>query len=224
MTHGKRVCLDFVVSKNPMKKTTHFICAFLSMAAPSMAATTIAEWNFNTNGDAEGWTPSLNSSALTVASGLLTGTATNNDPQLGRSGLTLSLGIGQTWDQLVFRVRETQDEAPAGTVSTFNGTGLVMQLNNSGAAGFIYNAPAAFTGVASGDGFFTVSLNISALPSDTTITSLRFDPIGGAASNSNSETNGNTFEVDSISVTAIPEPSSALLGGLGLLCLLRRRR
>jgi hypothetical protein len=206
-----------------MKKPTHFLCAFLSMAAPSMAATTIAEWNFNNNGDPEGWTAS-GSSALTVASGLITGTAIGNDPQLLSSGLNLSLSLGQTWDQLVFRVRETQDEAPAGTVSTFNATGLVLQLNNSGAAGFLYGATAAFTGVASGNGFFTVSVDISSLPSNATITSFRFDPIGGAASNSNSETNGNTFEVDFVNVTAIPEPSSALLGGLGLLCLLRRRR
>lgn len=34
----------------------------------------------------------------------------------------------------------------------------------------------------------------------------------------------NTAWVDNISVTAIPEPSAALLGGLGLLALLRRRR
>jgi hypothetical protein len=37
---------------------------------------------------------------------------------------------------------------------------------------------------------------------------------------------GNTsvFKIDNFSVTAIPEPSAALLGGLGLLALLRRRR
>jgi hypothetical protein len=30
--------------------------------------------------------------------------------------------------------------------------------------------------------------------------------------------------IDNLSITAIPEPSAALLGGLGLLALLRRRR
>jgi hypothetical protein len=34
--------------------------------------------------------------------------------------------------------------------------------------------------------------------------------------------NNNTF--DNLSVTVVPEPSAALLGGLGMLCLLRRRR
>lgn len=191
------------------------------MAAPSMAAT-IAEWNFGTNGDTEGWDPALNSSALTVASDLLSGTATTNDPQLVNSGLTLSLAVGQTWDQLVFRVRETQNEAPAGTVSAFNATGLIVAFNGSAAAGFSYNT--GFTGVDSGDGFFTVSLDVSALPSGTTVTSLRLDPIGGAAPNSNSETNGNTFEVDFVRITAVPEPSAALLLSIGALGLLRRRR
>jgi hypothetical protein len=203
-----------------MKKSTRFLCAFLSMAAPSMAAT-IAEWNFGT--DTEGWTAAA-SSALTASGGLMSGTATTNDPQLSVSGLNLTLGVGQTWDQLVFRVRETQDEAPVGTVSIFNPTGLVVNFNGLGGAGFLYNTPASFTGVDSGDGFFTVSLNVSALPADTTVTSFRFDPIGGAASNSNSETNGNTFEVDFVRITAVPEPSAALLLSIGALGLLRRRR
>lgn len=194
------------------------------MAAPSMAAT-IAEWNFNTDGVAEGWTAS-NSSALTVASGMLTGTATTNDPQLLRSGTSISLGVGQTWDQLVFRVKETQDEVPAGTVSTFNATGLILSFNGNTTtgSGLFYGTVSQFTGVDSGSGFFTVTVDISSMPTATTITSLRLDPIGGAALNSNSETNGNTFDVDFVQITAIPEPSSALLGGLGLLALLRRRR
>jgi MYXO-CTERM domain-containing protein len=33
-----------------------------------------------------------------------------------------------------------------------------------------------------------------------------------------------SIDVDDVSVTAVPEPSAALLGGLGLLALLRRRR
>lgn len=36
--------------------------------------------------------------------------------------------------------------------------------------------------------------------------------------------NGAGFDLDSMSLTVIPEPSTALLGGLGLLALLRRRR
>ncbi len=36
--------------------------------------------------------------------------------------------------------------------------------------------------------------------------------------------NGNTSAIDNFSLTVVPEPSSALLGGLGLIALLRRRR
>ncbi len=35
---------------------------------------------------------------------------------------------------------------------------------------------------------------------------------------------GSNVEVDNITLTAIPEPATALLGGLGFLALLRRRR
>jgi uncharacterized protein (TIGR03382 family) len=36
--------------------------------------------------------------------------------------------------------------------------------------------------------------------------------------------NSTVANIDNLSITAIPEPSAALLGGLGLLALLRRRR
>lgn len=43
------------------------------------------------------------------------------------------------------------------------------------------------------------------------------DDVGGS-------NNRDEFAIDNISVTAVPEPSAALFGGLGLLALLRRRR
>jgi hypothetical protein len=44
------------------------------------------------------------------------------------------------------------------------------------------------------------------------------------ATGSNSAYAGGTWRFDMVTVTAIPEPSAALLGGFGLLALLRRRR
>ena len=35
---------------------------------------------------------------------------------------------------------------------------------------------------------------------------------------------GSGYDIDNVSLVAVPEPSAALLGGLGLLALLRRRR
>jgi MYXO-CTERM domain-containing protein len=88
-------------------------------------------------------------------------------------------------------------------------------------------------GTVAADGWFTVEVDISDLGSSA-ITSIRVDPIGGAASNSGpgggaggSDTNGNTFDVDYIRLNdtaPIPEPSAALLGGLAGLLMLRRRR
>ncbi len=54
-----------------------------------------------------------------------------------------------------------------------------------------------------------------------------FDPITGdylASRSTSNYSGGGTLRFDMITVNAIPEPASALLGGLGLLALLRRRR
>jgi len=57
-------------------------------------------------------------------------------------------------------------------------------------------------------------------PASDTVTSLRFDMFENTANN------GKTFTISSVVLgnAIVPEPSSALLGGLGVLCLLRRRR
>ncbi len=196
----------------------------LPMAAHSAV---VASYNFNTAGNTEGWAASsLNVSGLDASGGTLNGTASSNDPQLKQSGLSLTVGSGETWDEIIFRVRETEDvdnnpatNDLAGTV-TFNAVGLVVVLNNTGALTF----NSGFSAVDSGDGYFTVSLDISSVAAATTITELRIDPIGGASINSNSQTQGNLFEVDSIQVTSVPEPSTTLLGGTLLLGLALRRR
>ena len=55
------------------------------------------------------------------------------------------------------------------------------------------------------------------LPADTTnALHVKFTAVGSA--------NPEQFLMDSVVVTAVPEPSAALLGGLGVLAMLRRRR
>lgn len=199
--------------KNPRNL---LVCSFLIMAASAEAAT-IAEWNFNTNGNSEGWAVGNNITGLTTSGGFLSGTASNGDPQLVNSPLNLSLGAGQSWQEVVFRVRETPSPV------SFSPTGLVVQFNGGGMNGVnLYGSVG--TAVDSGNGFQTVTVDVSGLGTGTTVTSLRIDPIGGP------DAAGSTFDLDFIRLTAtdpvaaIPEPSAFLLGVLGLLGLLRRRR
>lgn len=74
---------------------------------------------------------------------------------------------------------------------------------------------------ATGTGGYAGSLNTVAgsggFDFDTFIT-------GGVGLNSSLQSNAQTVDIDRMTLTAIPEPSAALLGGLGLLALLRRRR
>ncbi|QTN31692.1 PEP-CTERM sorting domain-containing protein [Akkermansiaceae bacterium] len=207
------------------------------LASPLLPAAVVVSWDFDSG--VEGWTSSLPVSPFTqttvdpvaASGGFLSGTAlsNNNDPQLYRTGLNLTPGAGESWVALTFRVRETQDAdnianpaQAAGIVTVFNSTGLILSLNNSSQA---ISSPA--NGTVAADGWFEVTYNISGFNPATPITQIRLDPIGGARSNSNSETANNLFEVDFIRLSdssVIPEPSTALLAFAGALGLLRRRR
>ncbi|MFK7909034.1 MAG: PEP-CTERM sorting domain-containing protein [Akkermansiaceae bacterium] len=216
-----------------MKKLNTLSLATIALAAltPLSHAALVHAYEFNTLADTEGFsTDTLNVSGLTADGDSLNGTATNNDPQLKINGASLSPTVGETWTMLEFRVREVRLAAHgAGEPTTadelpFNGTGVIL---GTVAAPAPTNFTAGFSGSAlDGSGFSTVTLDISAFGSKT-ITNLRLDPIGGAWSNSNSETNGNSFEVDYIrfyDTSVVPEPSSAALLGLGGLALILRRR
>lgn len=70
-------------------------------------------------------------------------------------------------------------------------------------------------------GLMTVSLNGSPIAEDVAVTTASITAPTGFRVYS---VNGSDVEVDNISITAIPEPSSALLLGVGLLTLVLRRR
>ncbi|MGJ8696926.1 MAG: PEP-CTERM sorting domain-containing protein [Verrucomicrobiaceae bacterium] len=198
-------------------KTNLLGAGILLTSSLAASAATVVSYDFNSTLD--GFTAN-NVPDLIATTTAITGTADGNDPQLLKSGISLSPAGGETWDTISFRVWESQDEAPAGPVTTFNPVGLIVTLNAT-----VFNS--GFVGVASGDDYFTVTLDISGFGVGT-ITSLRLDPIGGASANSNSQTDGNFFAVDYIRINdtaVVPEPSQSLLVGLaGVLFLIRRRK
>lgn len=202
-----------------MKTSTLAILALL--VSPLANAATVAVYDFNSASDLAEWTPNTSSvNGLAVSGGTINGTASGNDPQLRTAPASaLTPASGETWSAVEFRVREVQDEVPGGTVA-FNPVGLIVGLN-------VTTFSTGFNAVDSGDGYYTVTLDISSFGS-TSISNFRLDPIGGASSNSNSQTAGNTFEVDYIRISdtsIIPEPSAWGLLALGAgLTLLRRRR
>ncbi len=189
------------------------VISALSLFAPVASGALALAFEFNTAGDTEGFT--ANGSTLTVASGFASGTTSSPDVQF-RSSTTLNLtrAANETWSTVVFRVRETNPTS--GVVTPFSPLGVLVATSNSTNpnAG---NSVTAFTSVDDGGGFFVVTADISGQTA-LTINSLRVDPIGGP------DSDGNSFDVDYIRINKVPEPSTAILGALGSLMLLRRRR
>lgn len=206
-----------------MKTSFSLLLSFL--IAPFADGAVVKAFEFESATDLNEWNTALtlNTTGLAVSGGTINGTASGNDPQLriALGGLTPS--VGETWSTVEFRVRETEDLASGGGVVAFNNIGIVVAVSGTGAGTF----PNSATAVASGDGFYTVTQDISSFGSGA-ITTFRVDPIGGASSNSNSQTADNVFEVDYIRISdtsVIPEPSSWSLFALGTgLVALRRRR
>jgi len=163
-------------------------------------AAVVLECAFDTAGDTEGWADlgvGTGNDGLTSDGVSLTATSPGNDPQLGY-GSSLSRAADAAWDTVVFRVRET--ETAGGDPVVFDPAGVVVQINGGGKAGLNLSKPAAFSASEDEDGFYLVTAPIGEYAGET-IDKLRIDPIGGSTKNSNSDTAGNTWEIDFIRVT-----------------------
>lgn len=196
-----------------------FILAILLLPAPLQAAL-VRGYEFNTDGSAEGFV-SPGVIGLVVASGFISGTASNNDPQLVNNTNFDSKTVGSAWTTLTYRVREFDGVGDLVTDYSSAGIAILLSQNTNGSGAFNPTSNAAnISAVDSLDGFFTVSVNISGY-TQSTVKYLRVDPIGGP------DAANHTFDLDFIRVydsSAVPEPSVAILGALGGLALLRRRR
>ncbi|MEM6854380.1 MAG: PEP-CTERM sorting domain-containing protein [Planctomycetota bacterium] len=205
-----------------------FVAAGLSLAVShSASAAIVANFDFDTAGQPEGWT--LTNALRSVnGNGFLRGNVTvgNNDPQM-RLGETLQLTrtAGSTaWDELVVVVSEydafSNNPGDAGNLVTSTDTTGVTAIFNLQAGTPNLNVGEPTASAVDSNGFVTLTWDISGLTTATTGT-IRIDPVGGP------DTGGNSFFVDSITFTdnnPIPEPASLMLVGLGGLAMLTRRR
>jgi hypothetical protein len=170
----------------------------------------------------------------TSAAGTYSGLTTTTG---AASGVSLTFGTGVTTHGIdntqgpdVFKSSFGLRPAVSSATVTFSGLGagtIVDLYLYSG--GYVTNEGATFD---FGTGSFTATNTVSVETTYTLnnnyvkIAGLVADGSGNISGTWTAATSGNysTFNGAQIEVTAIPEPSAALLGGLGLLALLRRRR
>jgi len=148
----------------------------------------VLQWNFNSDGDAEGWYTRNHATTATVLGGLLKTTSTGRDPKLFSPG---NLNVD------------------ASTVATI---GIRMKVSAGTRAMLFYRgAGESFTSarrvdfdVVRNDDFFTYVLDMrSEVNWSGTITHLRLDP---------TTTTDVDIEVDWISLTQVVQPTSTPLG------------
>lgn len=194
------------------------------------SAALLADFQFNTVGDVEGWV--INNGSGVVADGdSLNFTPTGNDSQalfgVANGPAVITLPSGAQVTTVVIRYRRT--DSVDGVVSPHEDTGTIVQLfrpappNNN-----VVNISGAAIGrVVDTDGFSILTADFSpGGGNDYTfdadgIARLRVDVVGNATSV------GDLIEIDYIQVfddSPIPEPSSLALLGLGGLLIARRRR
>lgn len=140
-----------------------------------------------------------------------TNAAEVNANTYARFGINISANPGE------FSIRDVTN----GTSSaSFSGTQSVFWVLNNTGASINYNDPTAVSSALANDradlwlGNTKILNGVNIQTATQSMTDLKFAFTDGSG----------IIGIDNIVITAIPEPSAALLGGLGLLALLRRRR
>lgn len=171
-------------------------------------------------------------STIDPSTGLVSGSVTSvNDVQI-RSDFNLGLdaSLFGPGSFVEVRFRETSNGSSflnaanfeTGAGRLFGGQGVYTSPGANNSSGTNGDFGPAFSVVDDTDNFVVARYDLFTFLNDglgrSGLNSLRFDPIAAGAAT------GATFDLDSISVTAVPEPSSFAMVGLGSLGLLRRRR
>lgn len=215
-----------------------FVLLTIVACVGTQAQIIVADWQFNTPGDTEGWTAQsftvnnlLVGSAVDGSETVLTSDNLQNqaDAKIYFPAETVSLPGGSPgWDKLVIRIRQIGSDGV--TPVTFDNTGTFAMLSQS-------NQPwptLLFVDGSTGGGDVPVSLitetgewatftyDLSVFTSGSITGGNRLDPVTGVANDSLIEGN---FEIDYVTLTAqVPEPGMyALLAGVAVLASVIRR-
>jgi hypothetical protein len=121
--------------------------------------------------------------------------------------------------------------ASASNTTPFGGSGTITGASTTSgylglAANTTYTASLSITRSSSSTAFVSTMINgftQSGTATGVNASQISFDTVA-ILSGSAIVPAGNTFTVDNVNVTLIPEPAAAVLGGFGLLALFRRRR
>ena len=164
------------------------------------------------------FTLSGNSSPTTSAAVFQIGDAfgtTNSAESIANTYARFGINIGATAGQFGIR-----DITNATSSALFSGTQSVFWVVNNTGASIGYTDPAAGSSTLANDtadlwlGTTKVLNGVAVQTGTQSINDLKFVIDGGIG----------TIGIDNIVISSIPEPSSALLGAVGMLALLRRRR
>lgn len=183
--------------------------AALCLSLPASAQTTLQAWEFNTDGDLEGWTDNgdklkqsgYNGVDVTgdeqVTGGAVVAVAIANDPWLTISGLSLDANLA---GKVVMRFRVSDGlggwlASPAGDVCVVNGSN-VQGTSNTAPNTLVADGP---------DGWHLATWDVTDV-TYSTITSLRVDPINW----NSAPTISPEVQIDYIRVLATTNPPPAV--------------
>ena len=211
----------------------------VAVAFSTSASIVVRDWQFNTPGDTEGWTGqswTVNNLKIATAQGgtesVLTCDNLQNqgDTKIYWPSDTTSLPGGATsWDKLTYRIRQIDTDGT--TPQAFDDGGTIALLS-PGPFGNVAPIPTAtdagatppVTVTSQADEWLLIEWDISAYTADFN-GGIRVDPVTGV-DDGDPGTNIylKNFEIDYVTLTAVPEPGVVGLLVLGGLLLLRKQR